>query len=216
MFNFLRLPIQFYSADPAGGGATPSATPADPAGNPGGNEPPATPTPPADPPAEPSKTFTQDDVNNLITKESRAAQEKLLKQLGIEDFDGAKEGLEKFREWQESQKTEAERQAEALKEYETKTGTLTNENATLKAQLSALKAGVKAESADDVVALAERLVNDETDIDAAITTVIEKYPHFAQAGEVEPQGDQKPQFSSGQHQKQQVSEADKWMEAFKQ
>lgn len=213
MFEFLKLNLQFFAADNGSGGTEP---PADPAGNPGGNEPPVTPTPPAEPSTEPSRTFTQDDVNSLVARETKKAQEKFLKDLGIEDFKGAKEGLAKLKEFQDAQKTEAERQAEALKEHETKTGTLTTENATLKAQLSALKAGVKAESADDVVALAERLVNDDTDINAAIASVIEKYPHFAQATEQEPEGDPKPQFSSGQHQKQQMSEEDKWMAAFKQ
>ena len=60
------------------------------------------------------KLFRQEDVNNIVAREAKKAQEKLLKQLGIDDFDSAKEGLEKFREWQESQKTEAEKQAEQL------------------------------------------------------------------------------------------------------
>lgn len=208
--GLLKLDLQTFSEPPA---------PTEPEGvttGVVGSPTPPVEAPPTEPPAEPSKTFTQDDVNAIATKQARAAQEKMLKQLGIEDFDNAKEGMKKFHEWQESQKTEAEKQAEVLKEFETKTGTLSSENATLKAQLSALKAGVKAESADDVVALAERLVNDDTDIDAAIASVIEKYPHFSQATQEEPPaGESKPQFSSGQHQKQEVTEKDKWMEAFK-
>lgn len=201
--------IQFFSEPPAP--PEPEVTP------PGGNEPPTPPVPPVETPPVPDKTFTQDDVNAIATKQARAAQEKMLKQLGIEDFDNAKEGMKKFQEWQESQKTEAEKQADALKEFETKTGTLSSENATLKAQLSALKAGVKAESADDVVALAERLVNEETDINVAIASVIEKYPHFAQVAEPEPDPNAppKPQFSNGQHQTQPKSDAEKWAEAFK-
>src|SRR5690625_6266165 len=54
-------------------------------------------------------TFSQEDVNNIVAREAKKAQEKLLKQLGIEDFDNAKEGFQKFQEWQESQKTEAEK-----------------------------------------------------------------------------------------------------------
>src|SRR5690606_41968312 len=62
------------------------------------------------------KLFTQEDVNRIAAREAKEAQEKLLKQLGIEDFESAKEGLQKFREWQEAQKTEAEKQAEQRSE----------------------------------------------------------------------------------------------------
>lgn len=143
------------------------------------------------------KTFKQDDVNNIVAKESKKAQEKLLKQLGIEDFENAKDGFKKFQEWQESQKTEQQKQQEQL---ETLTGTnkeLSNENATLKAQISAMKQGVKAESVEDVVALAERLINDDVTMDDAIKQVVEKYPHFAQKEQQEEPS--KPSFTTGQH-----------------
>src|SRR5690625_276890 len=45
--------------------------------------------------AEETKTFTQEDVNNIATKEARKAQEKVFKELGIEDFENAKEGLDR-------------------------------------------------------------------------------------------------------------------------
>src|SRR5690606_39528585 len=38
------------------------------------------------------KLFTQEDVNRIAAREAKEAQEKLLKQLGIEDFESAKEG----------------------------------------------------------------------------------------------------------------------------
>src|SRR5699024_11482394 len=74
-----------------------------------------------------TKTFTQEDVNNIATKEARKAQEKVFKELGIEDFENAKEGFQKFQEWQESQKTEAQKQAEQLETLEKEKGTLSDE-----------------------------------------------------------------------------------------
>src|SRR5690606_24702469 len=124
------------------------------------------------------KTFTQEDVNNIVAREVKKTQEKLLKQLGIEDFNSAKEGLQKFREWQEAQKTEAEKQAERLQKLETDYQSVASENEMLKAQLSALKAGVNPDSVQDVVILAKAMVNDELDMDQAIQKVLEKYPHF--------------------------------------
>lgn len=147
------------------------------------------------------RLFRQEDVNNIVAREVKKTQEKLLKELGIDDFENAKEGLQKFREWQESQKTEQEKLQETLQKFQADNETLTNENANLKAQLAALKQGVKADSLEDVIALAERLVNDETTIDDAIKQVIEKYPHFAESASEEEQ-EQKPKFTTGQHSKE--------------
>lgn len=145
------------------------------------------------------KLFRQEDVNNIVAREVKRTQEKLLKELGIDDFENAKEGLQKFREWQESQKTEQEKLQETLQKFQAKNETLASENANLKAQLAAVKQGVKADSLEDVIALAERLVNDETTIDDAIKQVIEKYPHFAE--NVNEGEEQKPRFTTGQHNK---------------
>lgn len=129
--------------------------------------------------SEEEKVYKQQDVNNIVAKESKKATEKLLKELGIEDFDNAKDGLAKFKKWQEDQKTEEQKKDEALENLEKDKQSLSTENSTLKAQLAALKQGVIADSVEDVVALAERLVSDEKTIDEAIKEVIEKYPHFA-------------------------------------
>lgn len=145
------------------------------------------------------KVFTQEDVNNLIAKEKKRVQEKFLKELGVDDFENAKEGLQKFKEWQESQKTEQEKQAERLQALEKERSSLAEENNSLKSQLAALKAGVKAESVDDVVVLAQKYVSDEVDIDKAIQQVLEKYPHF-KAQQEQQQEVPKPHFTTGQHQ----------------
>ncbi|GGB26785.1 hypothetical protein GCM10011409_00120 [Lentibacillus populi] len=137
------------------------------------------------------KVFKQEDVNNIVAKESKKATEKLLKELGIEDFENAKDGLAKFKEWQDSQKTEQEKQSEAMQELETTNNNLSNENTSLKAQISAMKQGVNAESVEDVVALAERQVSDDVTIDDAIKQIIEKYPYF---GTQEEEKQQSPQI----------------------
>lgn len=58
---------------------------------------------------EEAKTFTQEEVNGLAAKEAKKAQEKIFKSLGFEDVKSAKDGLEQLKEWQDSQKTEAEK-----------------------------------------------------------------------------------------------------------
>lgn len=135
-------------------------------------------------PNETEKIFTQQDVNNIAAKEAKSAQEKLLKELGIEDFNSAKEGLQKFQEWQDAQKTDAEKKDEQVNQLTDTNTSLQAENNTLKAQLSAMKQGVNSESIEDVVALAERQVSDDVTLDDAIKAVIEKYPHFKAVQEV--------------------------------
>lgn len=143
------------------------------------------------------KLFTQEDVNRIAAREAKEAQEKLLKQLGIEDFESAKEGLQKFREWQEAQKTEAEKQAEQLQKLQEQSQSLAAENEQLKAKLAAVQAGVNPNSIDDVVVLAKNYLSDDVDLHAAIGKVLEKYPHFAAAQPEE----KKPKFTVGDHKK---------------
>ncbi|WP_042761639.1 hypothetical protein, partial [Streptococcus sobrinus] len=58
-------------------------------------------------------------------------------------------------------------------------------------------------------------VSDDVDITKAIEMVVEEFPHFKGVVE-EPQGTPKPTFSNGQHQKQTLTETEKWKAAFAQ
>lgn len=163
------------------------------------------------------KPIPQWKVNKIVTREVRKAQEDLLRQLGIEDFESAKEGLQKFREWQDAQKSREEKQLEQFKKAEQQLKEFQTENAKLKAQIAALKAGVKSDSLEDVIVLANNLVDEDTSIDEAIQKVLKKYPQFKQTTESDgSEGEKKPKFSSGNHQKQPQSEAEKWINIFKQ
>ena len=140
-------------------------------------------------------TLKQSDVNNLIAKETKKAQEKLLKQLGVEDFNNAKEGLAKLKEWQDSQKTEAQKQAEQLEATNKALQEAAQAKQELEYKLAALEVGVNKDSLEDALVLAQRYVNDETDITTALTKVVEKYPHFGATKQESP----KPNFASGQY-----------------
>ncbi|WP_046721458.1 hypothetical protein [Heyndrickxia coagulans] len=216
MPKFLPLNLQFFAdEDPAGG------EPAQGGDQTNVNTPPASPTPtpsaqqtpPADPvPAspEPSKV----DTKEIRTK----AQSDLLKKLGFEKVDELQDVLTKYKEIEDAQKTEAQKQAERLKDLETNFSSVRDENESLKAQIAAMKAGVKADAVEDAVLLAKRLVTDDVDMDAAIKQVLEKYPQFGQEAPAQPQETQqpKPQFTQGQHNPSpQQSEMEKWLAAFK-
>lgn len=142
------------------------------------------------------KTFTQEELNKIIAKEKKTAQESFLKSVGFEDFKNAKDGIEKFKEWQDSQKTEAQKQAEALEAANKTLETERTEKATLAAQLAAFKAGAKAESLGDVILLAQAKVSDDVTIDDAIKQVLETYPQFKGEQEQE-KPPAPPQYSPG-------------------
>ncbi len=158
-----------------------------------GGDNPAPQDPPKDPPAE-QKTFTQEELNNLIAKEKKAAQENFLKSVGFDDFKNAKDGLAKFKDWQDSQKTEAQKQAEALEQASKDLEATKAEKETLAAQLTALKFDADPEKLADLIVLAKTRVTDEVTMDEALKLTLEQYPSFKKQ-----QQQSKPSFSGGQH-----------------
>lgn len=129
-------------------------------------------------------TYNDEQVNALMLKE----RQKLLKELGLgEDDKTAKENAKKAKEYLDSQKSEAERNAAALKTAETAAAEAVAKANTLEATLAAITAGTKPEAAADVVALA-MLQPGEKPIADKIKAVLEKYPQFKGAGGGTPPG----------------------------
>lgn len=162
----------------------------------GGQETPATPdTQPEQ--VETPKTFTQEDVSGLIAKETKKAQEKMLKQLGITDFNGAKEGMQKYNEWIESQKTDQQRKDDELATYQTQAQQAEEKALLLESKLAAFELNVNADDLDDVLVLAKAKGKD--DIKEAIAEVIARYPHFTTQPAQE--DTTAPRFTTGAHKK---------------
>ncbi|HFI0404274.1 TPA: hypothetical protein ACGOYB_000343 [Streptococcus suis] len=135
------------------------------------------------------KAFSQEDVTRISTKEHKSGYSKAIKDLGFSDVESAKNALAEYAKWQESQKSEADKQAEALTAKDKELANAQAENKILASKLAALSKGVNAEAVDDVIALAERLVADDVSIDDAIGQVLAKYPQF---GKQEPIEEKKP------------------------
>ena len=132
------------------------------------------------------------EVKQLSDKEQEKLYEaNLLKKLGVDSFDTLKTNLSKFGELTEAQKTAEQKQAERLAELEDLNTSREKENFLLNAKLNAITTGVQADSVDDVITLANGLVNDDTDIAQAIQKVVEKYPQFANST-----GKSKPTFAT--------------------
>lgn len=167
---------------------------------------------PADNPGD-EKQLPQSQVNALIAKEAKKAQEKLLRQLGVEDINNAKDALEKYKSLQDEQKTELQRAQDLAASATKEKDSLTTQIESLTAEIAAMKLGVLGENTADVVALAKNYLSDDVDLQAAIANVVEKYPHFK--GEKTEQDQDTPTFTKGTHQKgAPLSDLDKWKAAF--
>lgn len=116
-----------------------------------------------------AKTFTQDEVNDLI--KARLERER--------KGQPTKDELAAFRAWQDEQKTSEQKQAEAIRAETDRADAAEKKAAALEAKLLATSMGVKPDAADDVVALAALKVSDETPLEKAIMEVLKKYPQFA-------------------------------------
>jgi hypothetical protein len=79
------------------------------------------------------KTFTQEEVNAMLNKEKKKMP--------------SKEDLKAFREWQEAQKTDAEKQ----KELTQKMTDTESENTSLKQEIQVLKSGVNVDDVDYIL-----------------------------------------------------------------
>ena len=121
-------------------------------------------------------TFTQEDVNNLVAKESKRAVEKLLKELGVEDVKSAKEGLKKFKEIQDAQKSDYDKALETIEK-------LTKENDTYKAEkksrddIDSIKSILKEKQIDEKYAKTiKKLMTDEISEESVMATIEEELP----------------------------------------
>lgn len=125
------------------------------------------------------KVFTQEEVSRMMAKEKREGKLSVLKELGVEDVKNAKEGLKKYQEYLDSQKTEAEKaQAEVQRLAEEK-AELERKAQLADIQVSALKNGIKADFLDDAIILAQNKKTDAMTYDDIFNELKQSYPNFA-------------------------------------
>ena len=117
------------------------------------------------------KTFTQKELDDIVKQRLDRAKKDM----------PSKDELKAFREWKDSQKTAEQKAAEQLAEVAAARDTAEREKSRLEIKVSCLAKGVPADAADDVIALAERFIDDDTTIEKAVEKVLEKYPSFRSA-----------------------------------
>lgn len=124
------------------------------------------------------KTFTQTEVNAMMAKEKDQGRKAILKELGVEDVKNAKDALDKYKEYLESQKSDLQKAQDAAAESEKNKKLLEDELNSTNQKLAVLMAGCPSEKVDDVVVLARARMNDKTSFEQAIELVKQGYPEM--------------------------------------
>ena len=117
------------------------------------------------------KTFTQKELDDIVKQRLDRAKKDM----------PSKDELKAFREWKDSQKTAEQKAAEQLAEVAAARDSAEREKSRLEIKVSCLSKGVDVDAVDDVIALAERFIDDNTTIEKAVEKVLEKYPSFRSA-----------------------------------
>lgn len=119
------------------------------------------------------KTFTQAEVNRMMTKEKQQGRSAAYKELGIDPSDTNMVSM--FKAFIDAQKTSEQKANEQKAENDAKLAQAMEKARVAEAKATALKLGVKPECVDDVVALAITKVTDDNDVDAIINDFKSKY-----------------------------------------
>ena len=114
------------------------------------------------------KTFTQEEVNSMMAAEKRQGKNSVLKELGFDDLNKAKEAIQGYNQYLETQKTTEQKNQEALQAAQKDKEEAENRAKLVEYKLEAIKCGVRTEAVDDAVALATLRVSDTKDIKTVI------------------------------------------------
>lgn len=122
--------------------------------------------------------YTQEQINTMMANEKRTARQALLKSLGIELKEGEKyeDAIKRIKGTLDAGKTQAQLDAEAKTKAEGERDEANKKVSALETKVAALSAGVKPESLDDVITLAQAQVLAGKTLEDALKELKEKYP----------------------------------------
>ena len=120
------------------------------------------------------KTFTQEQVNRMMTREKNQGRNSVYKELGIDPKDT--KSIAMVKAMLDSQKTDEERDAEKRSENESKITEAEQRAVFAEAKAEAMVLGVKTQYVDDVVTLALSKMTEDSDLKTIIGEFKTKYP----------------------------------------
>lgn len=119
-------------------------------------------------PGEEEKTLTQSEMNAIAAKEKKQGKKAMLKELGFKNESDAKKEMEAFRQWKESQMSDEEKAQRDAKEKDDAQQALLDRALKAEQKLAALSAGIRPDSIDDAIAIANLKVTEEKDLDEVL------------------------------------------------
>lgn len=140
------------------------------------------------------KTFTQEQVTRMMTKEKNQGRNAAFKELGINPKDGKMVAMVKA--LIESQKSDDQKAREKQEEEDTRIAELEQKAFIAEAKAEAMQLGVKPQFVDDVVSLVIMKSSDDTDLKTLIGEYKTKYPMWFGNEETDDKEDKKK--STGQ------------------
>lgn len=120
------------------------------------------------------KTFTQDQVTKMMTREKNQGRNAAYKELGIDPKDTKMVNM--FKAFVESQKTDDQKAAEKESENQTKIKEAEQRAIVAEAKAEAMMLGVKPQHVDDIVTLALSKMTEDSDMKTIIGEFKTKYP----------------------------------------
>lgn len=143
------------------------------------------------------KTFTQEQVNKMMTREKNQGRSAALKELGIDPKDSKMVAMVKT--LIESQKTDEQKAAEKDAENQTKMNEAERRAQVAEAKAEAMMLGVKTQYVDDVVILALAKMTEDSDLKTIIGEFKTKYPiWFGESEDDDKGGKDKGKGKTGQ------------------
>ena len=144
-----------------------------------------------------NKTFTQDQVTRMMTREKNQGRNAAYKELGIDPKDTKTIGM--FKAFIESQKTDEQKASEKEAENQSKMNEAEQRAQIAEAKAEAMMLGVKTQYVEDVVTLALAKMTEDSDLKTIIGEFKTKYPiWFGESSEEDDKGKNKNNGKTGQ------------------
>lgn len=143
------------------------------------------------------KTFTQDQVTKMMTREKNQGRNAAYKELGIDPKDSKM--VKMFKAFVESQKTDEQKAAEKETENQNKVNEAEQRAQLAEAKAEAMMLGVKTQYVEDVVTLALAKMTEDSDLKTIIGEFKTKYPvWFGESSEEDDKNNDKGKGKTGQ------------------
>lgn len=120
------------------------------------------------------KTFTQDQVSRMMTREKNQGRNAVYKELGIDPKDTKMVNM--FKAFVASQKSDEQKAEEQEAESQSKVAEAERRAQIAEAKAEAMMLGVKPQYADDAVTLVLSKTSDDVDVKTVLSELKTKYP----------------------------------------